>query len=344
MEKSRYINFIKGLAIFLMIWGHVIQYGYINTDFDFFENQVFKFIYSFHMPLFMTISGYLFYYSSKNRNLKELIFHKIKAIGYPLLIFSLIYTSFSLNLGQQNSLFTSSTISWYLWSIIALSIVTSFIIKISDNFLIKILFFILGFFIIFIFPNYNMNIFMYPYFIIGLLFAKIKTEKEIKSLIIHIIGLISIPLFIFLLMHYKKEHYIYTTGIFYFSYSLSKYIFIDFFRWFIGLVGTVVICYITHLIFKIKKLSNIYIYIENLGKYSLQIYLISILIVSTIYPRLLNIILGENICLLSNLTSYSFIYCFFIAIIFCILIYYISLFLTKNLPFLFYIERNGKKE
>ena len=65
MENSRnnFIDIIKGVAIFLMLWGHVIQYCVAKTNIDFYENWVFKFIYSFHMPLFMLVSGYLFFYS-----------------------------------------------------------------------------------------------------------------------------------------------------------------------------------------------------------------------------------------------------------------------------------------
>ena len=62
VEKNRfYIDFVKGIAIFLMLWGHCIQFCAVG-DFDFFENWVFKLIYSFHMPLFMLVSGYLFFY------------------------------------------------------------------------------------------------------------------------------------------------------------------------------------------------------------------------------------------------------------------------------------------
>ena len=53
-----FINVARGLAIFLMLWGHCIQCCCLG-DFDFYENDVFRVIYSFHMPLFMLISGYL---------------------------------------------------------------------------------------------------------------------------------------------------------------------------------------------------------------------------------------------------------------------------------------------
>ena len=48
--------------IILVIIGHSIQYGSGSNFIEkqmFFNNYLFKFIYSFHMPLFIMISGYL---------------------------------------------------------------------------------------------------------------------------------------------------------------------------------------------------------------------------------------------------------------------------------------------
>lgn len=53
-ERVLWIDYAKAIGIFLVIVGH----GYYPTDgFDFFSKN---FIYSFHMPLFFFISGYLF--------------------------------------------------------------------------------------------------------------------------------------------------------------------------------------------------------------------------------------------------------------------------------------------
>ena len=54
--KTRSVAFdlLKLFAIFMVLWGHCIQYMK-STNVD---EPVFLFIYSFHMPLFMMISGY----------------------------------------------------------------------------------------------------------------------------------------------------------------------------------------------------------------------------------------------------------------------------------------------
>ena len=57
MLKTRIkaFDFLKFFAIFLVIWGHVIQY-FLSSDYS--DELVYRIIYSFHMPLFMMVSGY----------------------------------------------------------------------------------------------------------------------------------------------------------------------------------------------------------------------------------------------------------------------------------------------
>ena len=47
-HRLHYIDNLKGVLILLVVLGHCIQ----CTDLDFDHNAVFRYIYSFHMPLF----------------------------------------------------------------------------------------------------------------------------------------------------------------------------------------------------------------------------------------------------------------------------------------------------
>ena len=60
-EREKWVDAVKGLAIYLVILGHAIQYA-TSQDYNYAGNSIFQIIYSFHMPLFMMMSGYLFAY------------------------------------------------------------------------------------------------------------------------------------------------------------------------------------------------------------------------------------------------------------------------------------------
>lgn len=72
MDKNRneIIDIVKGIAILLVVYGHIIQILYIGAGKSFFEDNIEKVICSFHMPLFALVSGYLFYISYKRRTIK----------------------------------------------------------------------------------------------------------------------------------------------------------------------------------------------------------------------------------------------------------------------------------
>lgn len=136
-DKKRFVNFLRGLAIF-MLWGHSIQFC-CGGQFDFFENTVFKFIYSFHMSLFMSISGYLFFFSEQKRGMMELIEYKTKGLLYPILmcsILNLLLTTGVCTLREGYSALlgaTPITSLWFLWSVLACSIALAFAVKLSRS-------------------------------------------------------------------------------------------------------------------------------------------------------------------------------------------------------------------
>ena len=92
-ERNLYLDVLRAVSIILVLVGHSIQYGsgseYLKWG-VFLYNPVFIFIYSFHMPLLMLISGYLFAYSCKNKTNKELIIAKCKQLLVPLICWSFI--------------------------------------------------------------------------------------------------------------------------------------------------------------------------------------------------------------------------------------------------------------
>lgn len=177
-ERNIKIDIIKGISIFLVLWGHYIQYT--TLDEGYYDNWIFKIIYSFHMPLFMLISGYLFYGTLNKNNMKQILVSRLKGFIIPLIICSVIswlFTSMykrNFNIIYLWDIFTKVHL-WFLWSIIASSLCLAFIQKFLPK-AIHIPSLIMGFFIMYLFPHSELNLYMYPYFIIGYYYKK--NEKK----------------------------------------------------------------------------------------------------------------------------------------------------------------------
>lgn len=78
MKRVLYLDITKGLAIFLVVWGHIIG----SREDSSFSLMSYNIIYSFHMPIFAIISGLFF-----NPETNWKIFKKKQSYLYYLLLF-----------------------------------------------------------------------------------------------------------------------------------------------------------------------------------------------------------------------------------------------------------------
>lgn len=88
--REIYLDIAKGISILLVILGHIIQYTSLNNSF--LNNEIWIFIYSFHVPLFMHISGQLLF-KSLQKNKKNIISCKIKQLLTPVIVWGVIIVS-----------------------------------------------------------------------------------------------------------------------------------------------------------------------------------------------------------------------------------------------------------
>lgn len=277
-ERNRWLDIVKGLTIFLMILGHCIQNGngvaYISSQ-AFWSDKVTIFIYSFHMPLFMLISGYFLHYSLKKRPLVKALLNKINHLLYPIII-NLNDLAFKIFDGY-----------WFLWAVLIFSILVTLVhFLLKDNLVIYIVIFFLLFFI----PNFIFNLqtfridFMYPFFIIGYLFPKWEFKLTRPLLIWFLVcAIFAIQLYLF-----DEKDYIYASGlnILHSKLGLSvlEQIKINLFRISIGISGSlfflISVYYAYHHFFKLERLWKIFSYIgvNSLLIYCLQEILITFLI------------------------------------------------------------------
>lgn len=201
-QKSReiWVDVIRGFAIYLVVLGHCIQYA-TPHNYEFRKNIVFQLIYGFHMPLFMIISGYLFWYSVNRYDLVNGVIAKIKGIMIPCLSWGVVtyvcdilmigYTPVGVLACLKYTVFSS----WFLWAVFYCSLY---------GFVTKYLFcnslwgYVIVIIINYVIPtigNYAGTKRMLPFFIIGMLINRyqiLKKAKENKTFMITMILLLSV--------------------------------------------------------------------------------------------------------------------------------------------------------
>ena len=291
-NRILWIDVLKGILIILVVFGHNIQFGSGNNMLSnelYFENSVFRFIYSFHMPCLMALSGFFF---GLVIDRKDMWRRRIQTLLFPTLIWSLVPAGITFIFALLRNELTSSLILkcirllvsyyWFLWAIVFGSLAVWIIHKFFRD---SIVFFtILGIGFLF-FPErqiVEMWFFMYPFFVAGYLWnLKKPNVRWLKEHIILIV-IILIAVFAVLFVFYNTDSFIYTTGIVVRSISQLK---IDIYRYTIGFIGSAMIISLVYVLNSIfaEKIQNMLAYC---GRISLTIYIIDSLLNSFVIPRL----------------------------------------------------------
>lgn len=301
--RNDFLDSLKGLAIILVVWGHSIQY--VKKDgVSFFDNPLFIIIYSFHMPFFMIISGYLFNHSLHRysgwllslKKTKQLLIPAVSwfliesfLVGINSQFSNLLYGSVFLNI--KNILYGSTYFLWFLSSLFALSI--AYIICYSINKKMGMFISVLAFMLLlFCGDEWSSDKikFMAPYFMAGILIHKnlyfIKRNKNV-------VGLFSIVTWILMLLSWDKQYYIYITPMSYLNVDFWQHTKIIIFRYLIGFAGSFSIFYFCYFAFtkniSFSKLTSF------CGRYTLPIYAISTIIIYRIADVVNLNIFSENV-------------------------------------------------
>ena len=193
-REYKYDN-IKCILIFFVVFAHILEI--LNGNIS---NKIYIFIYTFHMPIFVYISGYF----SKG-NMKG-----ITKFTYIYLIWQTIFYLFDIIVLKTNIKFSLALPNWTLWYIFAM-VIWNLIIKfldknLVDNYLCILIISIIisllaGFFneIGYIF-SISRIITFFPYFLLGYINRNVKKEDlkvyRYKNWIIVIFFIISIWYFI----------------------------------------------------------------------------------------------------------------------------------------------------
>jgi len=167
IHRNEKIDILRGIAIILVIAGHgiglLIQVSIIPSNIG---GGIYDIIYTFHMPLFFLISGYI--YQNNNEKISEIIKRNVITFYIPYLFLNYLYwfekvialKVFGIQLAQSEYtngvalLWMGDGLTWFLLSMMLVKIVFNLMdTYISDLFAFVV--FSLLFWVSYIFPQYR---------------------------------------------------------------------------------------------------------------------------------------------------------------------------------------------
>lgn len=141
--RNYLIDNSKGLLIFLVVLGHSLEF--IRKDFEI-ARLLYVFIYEFHMPVFVFISGYL------SKNIEKGRKNAVKNFLIPFLLFNIIWNSLELigplflhgkfsepSNAQAFSFFTPGWALWYIFAMFLWKIFLPDLLKFKNVFILSVI-------------------------------------------------------------------------------------------------------------------------------------------------------------------------------------------------------------
>lgn len=278
-KSTRNILFdiIKGVAIYLVVLGHSIQY--LMGD-GWQENVLAKCIYMFHMPLFIFISGYFFSSSADKSSIGDFVKKKFVRILLPSITYGLmmIVVNTVLSSMKRHVLYVNFPENmeyfglWFLSILFVISCLCRLFYNNKHNMYIYA-------FVAFLFVILPDSVFMvhqlrylFPYFVLGIAMKRMAIERFPlwQSLVAFIV-------FVLCAVFYKMDYSMY-----FLSREDSFYWQISAFRFISGIVGIIAVFGLCRVLVKNDFLLTS---ISKLGGVTLPVYFIHVGIFS-LYARM----------------------------------------------------------
>ena len=193
--REYFFDNLKFILIFLVVLGHFVE---VSMDVSINAKLIWNFIYSFHMPLFVFISGYFAKNAIKSKNINRsimffVLYFIMKTVLYIIDRICGLYPNFNFNIVNSVPWYIFAMGSWYLISILLKDINKKYVFTFS-----LFLALIIGF-------DKNIGdiwgisriLVFYPFFLIGLninrdLLIKIVKDKRVKCVSIIYLMIFSI--------------------------------------------------------------------------------------------------------------------------------------------------------
>ena len=295
-ERIAWVDAFRGFLIILVVLGHVLQTG----NFD--NNRLWNFIYSFHMPAFFVISGYVSYKISYD---ERLYVKRIKGLLIPWVSWVFLFGLFSNNLNDYvwKAFYEPDTSLWFLITLFYIACFQNALYFLSQK--ININLFILSFisFVILLLVHktiepspfgFGWTVYHFPYYVIGQYLRYAKFEL-IQNRLFYIL----LPVFFILAFYWKRlEVPIILPNLF----IAQEYI-IYFYKYACAITGSLALLYIFKTLSIFFSKRNLFVYA---GQLSLGIYACHVPIIKFIRGWEL----GYSLCfVLTIFFSLLFVFC-----------------------------------
>lgn len=294
-KRNEFLDIVKFVAIFLVLWGHVVQQTYSagKIDPNAYLDIIYCVIYTVHMPLFMGLCGYFFSLSMEKDNIckKSYVKRRIKALIIPMLFFGLV--KFLIDICLRNKdisiiLYLKDVKEiWFLGDLIINTIIVYFLInKLTGNLKKDWKWLIIGM-IFSIVPYTGRGIYMYIFFILGFY---VKNYIYIIKKYFFDFKYILSTVCIYLIM-YKIYVFIgvYSFGInnFFKHDNFIELFITDILKILLGISGIYILMFIIWKISEIKRLKFLINKTKEYGKYTLELYLLNTIILEYILGQII---------------------------------------------------------
>ena len=279
--RHDYIDYLRGLLVFLVAYGHTIQYvAYRNNGTAFFDDPIFKLIYIFHMPLFMAISGFVSFYSVTRHSAADTIKKRFRQLIIPILSWAII-SSTALFLAQRDFKHAKSELImflpklmihefldsfWFLWCVFGATLIVLILKKWNFDRLSGLTLMCLFILFLPIPGNFYLFAYMLPFFCAGYLLAKSNSLNSQSKVNFFKLALgLTLSLVCFLLWHQNTYVYLSKT-----SFAHGNYVNIIL-RYVGGFVLSLTFMMLSWTLFSSKLKHS---FVCTLGKNSLAIYIL----------------------------------------------------------------------
>ena len=208
VENKRIYLFdnLKAILIFLVVFGHMIEY---ISGAPFYKT-LYILIYSFHMPLFIYVSGY-FANANPQKTLKNVL--------YPYVVFQTIYVIFDRVVLKGNATLSFVSPYWALWYLVALFIYRCLLPFFETDKKSRAVMLILGAFAVSLVAGYDVKLgyylafsrvaVLFPFFLMGFYQRKFipfeNLENVRKNLSLKVVLTVTAVLVVVLIVLFSKQ-------------------------------------------------------------------------------------------------------------------------------------------